>query len=287
MKNDSLFVWQPALTAPKYYPVQAQYARVMVGKDMNISMGETFVGYGVGNGVSLIDFDAAFGGLEIPTGLDILWLSLTGIYINSIVCDSLQGEEVKMSLKDFDKDYYEAFKTLDSLCASGLSDFDGATENLKVNGIPLGLWDKYAKRYPYEIKITFEDKRAIIIAESPRSMEFGVRTICYFPTGEEYDLKATKGIKDMAALKKMHLSWYVDDIDYTGEFFFDESEILKVYPELFGATGQMKPSVLNIEVSKYNNRFKISLVSGEKSYQLKDTKIHVFSKRQDEEDSSS
>ncbi len=75
MTNDSLFVWQPALTAPKYYPVQAQYARVMVGKDMNISMGETFVGYGVANGVSLIDFDAAFGGLEIPTGLDILWLS--------------------------------------------------------------------------------------------------------------------------------------------------------------------------------------------------------------------
>ena len=26
----TLFVWQPALTAPKYYPVQAQYARVMV-----------------------------------------------------------------------------------------------------------------------------------------------------------------------------------------------------------------------------------------------------------------
>lgn len=339
MRNDSLFVWQPALTAPKYYPVQAQYARVMVGKDMNISMGETFVGYGVGNGVSLIDFDAAFGGLEIPTGLDILWLSfaekkfyrfkqsfskeiqektlklfqkgkhdddgryncfavtllpggkiwlsLTGTYINSIVCDSLQGKEVKMSLKDFDADYYEAFKTLDSLCASGLSDFDGATENLKVNGIPLGLWDKYAKRYPYEIKITFEDKRAIITAESPRSMEFGVRTICYFPTGEEYDLKATEVIKDMAALKKMYLSWYVDDIDYTGEFFFDENEILKVYPEVFGTTGQMKPGVLNIEVSKYNNRFNISLVSGEKSYQLKDTKIHVFSKRQDEEDSSS
>ncbi len=42
---------------------------------MNISMGKTFVGYGVGNGVSLIDFDVAFGGLEIPTGLDILWLS--------------------------------------------------------------------------------------------------------------------------------------------------------------------------------------------------------------------
>ena len=110
-----------------------------------------------------------------------------------------------MSLKDFDKDYYEAFKILDSLCASGLSDFDGATENLNVNGIPLGLWDKYAKRYPYEIKITFEDKRAIITAESPRSMEFGVRTICYFPTGERYGLKATKGIKDMAALKKMYL----------------------------------------------------------------------------------
>jgi len=30
MRNDSLFVWQLALTAPKYYPVQAQYARVMV-----------------------------------------------------------------------------------------------------------------------------------------------------------------------------------------------------------------------------------------------------------------
>lgn len=192
-----------------------------------------------------------------------------------------------MSLKDFDEIYDEIYHSLDSACARGLSDFDSATENLKVNGIPLGLWDKYAKRYPYEIKITFEDKRAIITAESPRSMEFGVRTICYFPTGEEYDLKATNGIKDMAALKKMHLSWYVDDIDYTGEFFFDENEILKAYPEVFGTTGQMKPGVLNIEVSKYNNRFKISLVSGEKSYQLKDTKIHVFSKRQDEEDSSS
>ncbi len=31
MKNGSLFVWQPALTVPKYYPVQALYARVMVG----------------------------------------------------------------------------------------------------------------------------------------------------------------------------------------------------------------------------------------------------------------
>lgn len=75
MKEDSLFVWQPALTAPIYYPIKAKYAYVMVGTDMKISMGDTNVGYGVGNGFSTVDFSEGQGGLEIPTGLDVLWLS--------------------------------------------------------------------------------------------------------------------------------------------------------------------------------------------------------------------
>ena len=75
MKEDSLFVWQPALTAPIYYPIKAKYAYVMVGTDMKISMDDTNVGYGVGNGFSTVDFSAGQGGLEIPTGLDVLWLS--------------------------------------------------------------------------------------------------------------------------------------------------------------------------------------------------------------------
>jgi hypothetical protein len=328
MKNDSLFVWQPALTAPKYYPVEAQYARVMVGKDMNISMGETNVGYGLGNGFSTIDFGAGDGGLSIPTGLDVLWLSfaekkfyrfkqdfskeiqekilkyfqrglyddkeryscfvvtllpggkiwlsLVGTSLNRTVCDSLQAEEVWMSLKDFKEDYYQAFGTLDSLCTSGLSDYDGATENLNINGIPLGLWDKYAKRYPYDINIRFEDKNTILKSESQRAEEVDAEAVAYFSTGEYYELRLNKGVYDRPALQKLILSWCVGETCYHGEFFFDEEEVLKAFPAVFASDGQIMAGSLNIEISKYNNRFIISLVSGGKHYQLKDTKIHVF-----------
>lgn len=53
---------------------------------------------------------------------------------------------------------------------------------------------------------------------------------------------------------------------------------------MFGDAGKMNPAELNIEVSKYNNLFKISLVSGTKRYQLQNTKIHVFKRHVDETD---
>ena len=336
MKEDSLFVWQPALTAPIYYPIKAKYAYVMVGTDMKISMDDTNVGYGVGNGFSTVDFSAGQGGLEIPTGLDVLWLSfaekkyyhfkqrfsksvqerllrlfqkgynhgeshydcfvvtllpggkiwlsVSGLVHNTLVCDSLQAEEVKMTLKDFKEGYYNAFKTIDRVCASGLSDYKGALENLKKNGVSVGLWDKYAVRYPYDIKITFEDSKAMLKSESAWASDIDADATCYFPTGELYELKSYRGIQERAALKKFIFSWCVGDASFHGEFFFDEGEILKAYPEVFGDAGQMNPGELNIEVSKYNNLFKISLVSGTKRYQLQNTKIHVFKRHVNETD---
>ncbi|PIN27506.1 hypothetical protein CUC04_09020 [Prevotella intermedia] len=329
MKEDSLFIWQPSLTASKHYPVEAKYARIMVGTDMNISISDTNVGYGIGNGFSAVDFSASSGGLELPTGLDVLWLSfaekkyycfkqgfsknirerllqlfqkgyqnenerydcfvvtllpggkiwlsVAGTGCNTLVCDSLQAEEIQMTLKEFKEGYYETFKTLDNVCISGLSDYEGATENLKVNGIPTSLWKKYATHYPYDIKITFEDHAAILKSESTSASDIDADAACYFTTGEYYDLRSYEGIQNRAALKKIIFSWCVGNVCYHGEFFFDEEEVLNAFHEIFGAAAEcMQSGALEIKVSKYNNLFKICLSSGTRYYQFEKTKIHVL-----------
>ena len=68
-----------------------------------------------------------------------------------LVCDSLVGREVNVSLQDFDEDGYRYYKnSLDAFCEGRLGDYTWAEENFKRNGLSDGLWDTYKTKYNYE-----------------------------------------------------------------------------------------------------------------------------------------
>ena len=202
-----------------------------------------------------------------------VWLHLNGIGRTAIVCDTLQAKEVHMELEDFDKDAFYTFKTLDNSCKLLLSDFEGAAENLEKHGVPLGLWDKYEEWYRYTTKIEFENKET----------KLGTHILYKFTNGDKYwdDDSIPKNIQ--TSCKYLAMDWQVKDSTYTGYFFFDEDEILRVYPKAFGNEGKLKGELV-VQVSKYNNWFDIFLQVGDKKYKLEKTKIHVFKQGVNEDD---
>ena len=70
--------------------------------------------------------------------------------------------------------------------------------------------------------------------------------------------------------------WLVDHYKYTGEFYFDEEEVINVFREAFNQKHRKEKGVLHIHVSKYNNKFDIYLLVDGKQYPLTKTMIHVF-----------
>lgn len=77
---------------------------------------------------------------------------------------------------------------------------------------------------------------------------------------------------------KMELQWTVDDMLYSGYFYFNEGEIEKAFNDIYG-NNPTQPGKLIIQVSKYNNCFDIYLETGNKKYKFKKNKIHVFKQR--------
>lgn len=53
-------------------------------------------------------------------------------------------------------------------------------------------------------------------------------------------------------LKKLEFDWSVGDTLYTGNFFFDEVEVVRKFKEAFGTDHKRKGEFI-VRVSKYNN----------------------------------
>ena len=85
-----------------------------------------------------------------------VWLYLTGIGRSTLVCDSLIGEEVSMSLKEFDEDGYNFHKTLDAFCRGRLRDYPKAEANFKQYGIPDSLWENIANVIVIKLTMTLK-----------------------------------------------------------------------------------------------------------------------------------
>ena len=66
---------------------------------------------------------------------------------------------------------------------------------------------------------------------------------------------------------------------YIGEFYFDEEEVINVFREAFNHGKRKEKGVLHIHISKYNNRFDLSLNVGKDEYKLKHTNIYVLKRR--------
>lgn len=199
-----------------------------------------------------------------------MWLTVTGAGKRTLVCDDLKATETHVDFKDFNKEAYECFSTTQKYCAAALDDYDGVKENLEEVGIPFDLWDVYKERFNYTIKIDFENNKTELDS-AYTSYEFTNTDFLYDGDNSPLTMKA----------RPFHIGfiWLVDHYKYTGEFYFDEEEVINVFREAFNQEHRKEKGVLHINISKYNNRFDLSLNVGKDEYKLKHTNIYVFKKR--------
>ena len=195
-----------------------------------------------------------------------IWLYLDGAHRYVRLDYTLQAEEVEVELSDYVKTRH---KTIEDFCTGRLSDYPEAVENLSKNGIPKGLWDTYAERFPYDIQIEFENEQTVF------DPDYG-----YFCSNGEM-LGSLDDVKyhPMARLKYLIMVWNVADTEYLGHLYFDENEVIRNYPAAFG--DEPNPDIRGkflIKVGEDNNRFDISLRVGERECKFEETKIHVFKK---------
>lgn len=199
-----------------------------------------------------------------------MWLTVAGAGKQTLICDNLKATETHVDFKDFNKEAYECFSTMQKYCAAALGDYDGVKENLEEVGIPFDLWDVYKERFNYTIKIDFENNKTELDS-AYTSYEFTDTDFLYDGDNSPLTMKA----------RPFHIGfiWLVDHYKYTGEFYFDEEEVIKVFREAFNQGKRKEKGVLHIHVSKYNNRFDLSLNVGKDEYKLKHTNIYVLKRR--------
>lgn len=187
----------------------------------------------------------------------------------------VQAEEIQMELSDFTETRH---KTMDEFCKGRLSDYPDAVEYLSKNAIPKGLWETYAERFPYDIKIEFEDEQAVL------DPDYGY----YFSNGEMFGSMDSVNINAYARLTRLIMAWNVENVKYTGFFYFNEDDVINNFREAFGKNHS--PNIRGefvIRVSKYNNWFDIILRVGDKEFRFdneKRTQIHVFRQGVDQHD---
>lgn len=192
-----------------------------------------------------------------------LWLYLgIGNLRRVLICDTLKGEEMHMTLKDFNEGYYNAFQTIDSLCTN-----DEDNEFFKKHGSEYDkIWAFYAQRFNYQFDIRFENKQT--------ELRKG-RFMIYFANGEILNHDDPGYFEEPSRPNRIEFQWIADDMLYTGHFYFDEEEVKKAFMDVYGNNPTQVGKFI-IQVSKYNNWFDIYLEAGTKKYKFEKTKIHVF-----------
>jgi hypothetical protein len=184
-----------------------------------------------------------------------------------VYVDSFQGEVQDLTLQDLNLPYSTKAKNLQEYFDHVLTydDYKPMLEYIAKHGNPSKIWDKYLEKFNYEIKIEFENK------DSKLRPNYGYK----FSNAELFDNDDGVKVEAYARIKRLVCSWRVEEAKYTGYFYFDENEVLEFFDKAYGKNHQQKGEFL-VWVSKYNNRFKITLRVGEREYEFKKTKIHVF-----------
>ena len=199
----------------------------------------------------------------IPGGRIIIFLESEE---RDIELCSYTGKDTVISVKDFIPGAYWAYKDInsyiDTIYARKDEDWVKAYEKYGPNH---GLWDRYRKRYDYDIKVNFEDKNSkqgyslYRFANSERCTTNAYNPQIYF--------------KNPAALRFFAISWTNGGYEYSGYFYLNEDEVMHIFPEAFknsGAKGR-----LEVNIDKYNKGVSISLHVDEKEYPIKQTKIEI------------
>ncbi|WP_080733542.1 DUF2931 family protein [Porphyromonas gulae] len=323
--NMKKYNWQPTSSAPELYPAEIHSAYMRYGKNSALavpSSARVYNGLGDPGMIYSLNDEAIY---PLPTGLDIIWLSLVDkkfyeaevdfptdtirklmdesyingkgeketfdlvnvglipggriiIYLDSsekrILLCSFQGKETEeVDIREFIPNAY--YKDLNSYLERVFSHEESWIENYKKYGPNHALWDKYFERFNYDIEFEFESKDCKFSGVS-----------CRFTNKESCDLDDYNpqiSIRPASRIRLISGGWYDGGFDYSAWFYFNEAEVLRVFDEAFGEN-RLQKGLLKILVSKYNNRFDISLQVNGKSFPLKETQIRVFKQRPDEGD---
>lgn len=202
-------------------------------------------------------------------------LHLTGprrkVYLATFQC-----REMDVTLEEMHLPYVTDAKNVKEFFDSALKydDYAPMLAYIKDHGIPTKLWDRYLERFPYEIKIEFEDEQAVI------DPNYGYK----FSNGEMFFNNDSVKVDSLARIKGTVFVWNVADTMYTGHFYFNEDEVLEYFDKAYGKNHNQEGKFV-IKVSKYNNWFDIFLRVGNKEYKFEKTKIHVFKQDKDQPDS--
>lgn len=264
MPNSLDILWLSYAEA-KFYKARAEFSSELQEKTLNLfreeyyeSTADTYYRYNV------------FVVTMLPGGK--IWLHLSGPGRTVLVCDTLQGEEVRMGLDDFVELAHKG-ESVKAYSTRHLSDYRSVTSELNKQDVPYGLWDKYAERFRYKIKIEFENEKTRI------DPNYGYD----FTNGESFYSDDGIQVDEYARISGIVFVWKVDDTVYTGHFYFNEEEVLKLFSMAYGKNRDQQGEFI-IRVSKYNNWFDIYLKAGDKEVRFEKTKIHVFKQRIDESD---
>ncbi|WP_080733543.1 DUF2931 family protein [Porphyromonas gulae] len=326
--NMKKYNWQPTSSAPGLYPAEIHSAYMRYGKNSALAVPSSA---SIHNGLGLpgmtysLNDEAIY---PLPTGLDIVWLSLVDKkfyeaevdfptdtirklmdegfindkgekepyrYVNvglipggriiiyllgygkSIILSTFQGKEAEeIDMKEFIPNAYFAYEDYNAYFNEVFADEDEKwIENYKKYGPNHALWDKYFERFNYDIEFEFENKDCKLLG-----------TACGFTNKERCDLDDYNpqiSIRPTSRIRVITTGWYDGEFDYSAWFYFNEPEVLCVFDEAFGEN-RLQKGLLKILVSKYNNRFDISLQVGGKSFPLKETQIRAFKETPDEGD---
>lgn len=259
-------------TEGKFYKVHADFSQELQKKMLNLLQEGYYNSYYDGDEKKLERKTySVFLMTMLPGGK--VWLYMEGLGKCVLVCDTIQGEPVEMTLEEFDKDAPNVANTVKEYSEGNLR--KEQIENLKVNGIPFGVWDRYRERFNYDIKFEFEDERSRIDSLS---------VVYKFINGEFYYTRDGAKTGALSRPKKLYLKWNVGDINYTGEFFLDEQEILENFSKIFGGNARQTKGTFIVRVSKYNNKFDIYLQTKDNKIYFRKTKIDVFRITQENKD---
>lgn len=219
--KDSKFSWMPTVAAPYNYPIEIKYAFVGFGKE--------------GDEYPVMD-RMVHKGLGVPGGQ--IWLYLAAKGRRDLICDTIQAHEVKMSLKQFDKEAAHFAKNTKEYCTNSMD--SDVIANLQTNGIPMKLWNTYRERFNYDILLELED---------PKARLGTTRTIYNYANGEfvyEYD---GNPIDMKARLSELLFEWNVGETRYEGWLYFDEHEVIEIFRKAFGENHNQRGE-FTVRVSK-------------------------------------
>lgn len=201
----------------------------------------------------------------IPGGRALLHITGPGrrVYVDSFQCDELKD----ITLEELNFPYVTNYKTLQEHFDRTLKyeEYQPMLAYIKGHGILYKLWDRYLERFNYKIKIEFENSETIL------DPDYGYS----FTNGEMFFSDDGVTVDSLARLKRIFPVWYVGDVEYSGNFFFNEDEVLEYFAEAYGKD-RRQPGEFIIRVSKYNNKFDIFLRVGDKEFKFEKTQIHVF-----------